>query len=41
LIPCGVRDVAILALGYAAGLRRAEIASLDLDQITEVGEFLA
>jgi site-specific recombinase XerD len=39
--PCGVRDVAILALGYAAGLRRAEIASLDFDQITEEGEFLA
>ena len=39
--PCGIRDVAILSLGYAAGLRRAEIASLDLDQITEDGEYLA
>lgn len=39
--PCGVRDVAILALGYAAGLRRAEIASLDFDQINEEGEYFA
>ena len=39
--PCGARDVAILALGYAAGLRRAEIASLDFDQITEEGEYIA
>jgi site-specific recombinase XerD len=39
--PCGVRDVAILALGYAAGLRRAEIASLNLDQISEESEFIS
>jgi integrase/recombinase XerD len=39
--PCGTRDLAILALGYAAGLRRAEIASLNVDQVSEDGEYLA
>jgi site-specific recombinase XerD len=35
----GLRDCAILALGYAAGLRRAELASLDLASIkTDEGE---
>jgi site-specific recombinase XerD len=32
--PAGIRDGAILALAYAAGLRRAELAGLDLADVT-------
>jgi len=38
--PSGKRDLAILALSYAAGLRRAEVASLDLDQLKEEEDFI-
>jgi site-specific recombinase XerD len=33
--PSGIRDLAILALSYAAGLRRAEVSSLGLDELKE------
>ena len=39
--PSGKRDLAILALSYAAGLRRAEVASLNLDQLKEEEDFIA
>jgi site-specific recombinase XerD len=38
---CGIRDLAILALSYAAGLRRAEVASLDVDQLKTEEDFIA
>jgi len=38
--PAGIRDLAILALSYAAGLRRAEVASLDFDQLKEEEDFI-
>ena len=39
--PSGIRDLAILSLSYAAGLRRAEVASLNLDQLKEEEDFIA
>ena len=38
--PSGIRDLAILALSYAAGLRRAEVASIILEQLTEEEDFI-
>jgi integrase/recombinase XerD len=32
--PAGARDAALLALGYAGGLRRAEICNIDVDHYT-------
>ena len=32
--PAGARDAALLALGYAGGLRRAEICNIDIDHYT-------
>lgn len=34
--PAGARDAAIIALGYGAGLRRAELAGLDLADLDEL-----
>ena len=38
--PSGKRDLAILALSYAAGLRRAEVASINLEQLKEEEDFI-
>ena len=38
--PAGTRDLAILALSYAAGLRRAEVASLDVEHLKEEEDFI-
>ena len=38
--PSGIRDLAILALSYAAGLRRAEVASLNMDQLKTEEDFI-
>ena len=39
--PAGIRDAAMIALLYSCGLRRAEIAALDLDHLeTETGKLL-
>ena len=38
--PSGIRDLAILALSYAAGLRRAEVASLNMDQLKAEEDFI-
>lgn len=38
--PTGVRDRAILLLGFSLGRRRSEIARLDLDDITDVADGL-
>jgi site-specific recombinase XerD len=39
--PSGKRDLAILALSYAAGLRRAEVSSINLEQLKEEEDFIA
>ncbi len=39
--PAGRRDAAILACGYPGGLRRAEIASLRREDLTDDGETIA
>ncbi len=39
--PAGIRDLAILALSYAAGLRRAEVASLDIEQLKEEEDYIS
>jgi len=36
--PAGARDAAIIALGYAAGLRRAEIAGLQFEDLRDGGD---
>jgi len=36
----GARDAAIIALGYGAGLRRAELAGLDLADLADDGELI-
>lgn len=33
--PAGARDAALIALAYAGGLRRSELAALDLEHVTE------
>jgi site-specific recombinase XerD len=38
--PSGTRDLAILAVSYAAGLRRAEVASINLEQLKEEEDFI-
>lgn len=40
LSPAGARDSAIIALGYGGGLRRAELASLDLEDVTDDGDLV-
>lgn len=39
--PAGARDAAIIAMGYAGGLRRAEIAGLDLGDLDDDGDVIA
>lgn len=38
--PAGARDAAIIAMGYGAGLRRAELAGLDLANLADDGELI-
>lgn len=38
--PAGARDAAIIAMGYGAGLRRAELAGLDLADLSDDGEII-